>query len=283
MPEVALHVAAGGHRRDGQIVCGVDRYHPGHRPRGFDVHTQITRACGIMERTNTARSTPSIGRFSRYRPRPVRNRGSSERRAGWPNIEGGSVGTSPCSHRAWGRRAVIERGRRTSEPSEPARSWSGGAHERDRRVAGSPASAAPPKVRVVPVATLANPVGFTFTPDGRIVYAERDTGEVRFLNPRTGSNRLFFRIGGVNSDGERGALGVACTPTGRAPRSSTSTSHAGPGSEPIRNQLIRLRSRARPRAQTSRCCCSHRSASRANHNGGQDRVRPRRQALRRDR
>ena len=114
--------------------------------------------------------------------------------------------------------------------------------------AGSPAaSAAPPKVRVVPVATLANPVGFTFTPNGRIVYLERDTGEVRFLNPRTGSDRLFFRIGGVNSDGERGALGVALHPDWpRTPFVYVYVTR-GPGSEPIRNQLDPPARRARPR------------------------------------
>ena len=42
--------------------------------------------------------------------------------------------------------------------------------------AGSPAAnAAPPKIRVVPVATLANPVGFTFTPNGRIVVRSNAT------------------------------------------------------------------------------------------------------------
>ena len=99
------------------------------------------------------------------------------------------------------------------------------------------ATAAPPKVRVVPVATLANPVGFTFTPDGRIVYAERDTGEVRFLNPRTGSDHLFFRIGGVNSEGERGALGVALHPDW--PRTPFVYIYVtrGPGSRPLRTRL----------------------------------------------
>ena len=42
----------------------------------------LTRPCGMMERTNTARSASGIGTFSTYRPSPRRNRGSSVRRAG---------------------------------------------------------------------------------------------------------------------------------------------------------------------------------------------------------
>src|SRR4249920_2431902 len=44
-----------------------------------------------MDRTNTARSEPGTSMFSRYRPSPRRNRGSSVRSAGMPNVEGGTV------------------------------------------------------------------------------------------------------------------------------------------------------------------------------------------------
>lgn len=55
-----------------------------------------------------------------------------------------------------------------------------------------------PPVRVVTVAELDQPVGFTFAPSGRIVYLERATGEVRSLDLRTGRDRLWYRISGVN-------------------------------------------------------------------------------------
>ena len=78
---------------------------------------------------------------------------------------------------------------------------------------GSPAVAGDaPTVRAVKVAELDQPVGFTFTPRGRIVYLERATGRVRLLDPGSGRDRTWFHISGVNSDGERGALGVALHP-----------------------------------------------------------------------
>ena len=40
--------------------------------------------------------------------------------------------------------------------------------------------------RVVPVATLDDPVGFTFTPNGRVVYLERATGRGPLPEPTDG-------------------------------------------------------------------------------------------------
>jgi glucose/arabinose dehydrogenase len=68
-------------------------------------------------------------------------------------------------------------------------------------------------VRAVRVASnLANPVGFTFTPTGRLVYLERNTGWLRFRNLQTGVDHRVHRVSNVNFDGERGALGVAVHP-----------------------------------------------------------------------
>jgi glucose/arabinose dehydrogenase len=68
-------------------------------------------------------------------------------------------------------------------------------------------------VRAVRVAAnLASPVGFTFTPGGRLVYVERHTGWLRFRNLQTGFDNRIHRISNVNSNGERGALGVAVHP-----------------------------------------------------------------------
>lgn len=68
-------------------------------------------------------------------------------------------------------------------------------------------------VRAVRVASgLASPVGFTFTPSGRLVYLERNTGWLRFRNLQTDVDHRVHRIRNVDSSGERGALGVALHP-----------------------------------------------------------------------
>ena len=68
--------------------------------------------------------------------------------------------------------------------------------------------------RAVRVASgLASPVGFTFTPGGRLVYLERHTGWLRFRNLQTDADVRVHRVLSVNSDGERGALGVAVHPS----------------------------------------------------------------------
>jgi glucose/arabinose dehydrogenase len=73
-------------------------------------------------------------------------------------------------------------------------------------------------VTPVPVATgLASPVGFTFLPDGRLVYVERHTGWLRFRDLETGVDTQIYRIGNVNSEGERGAMGVAVHPAWPTP------------------------------------------------------------------
>ena len=67
--------------------------------------------------------------------------------------------------------------------------------------------------KAVRVATgLASPVGFTFTPGGRLVYLERNTGWLRFRNLKTDADVRVHRIRNINADGERGALGVAVHP-----------------------------------------------------------------------
>ena len=70
---------------------------------------------------------------------------------------------------------------------------------------------------------LNGPAAFTLTHKGTIVYLERGTGEVRFRNPRTGFDRRFFDIAGVDGSGERGRSASPCTPDGRRSPSSTST------------------------------------------------------------
>ena len=124
-----------------------------------------------------------------------------------------------------------------------------------------------PSVRVVTVAELDQPVGFTFAPNGRIVYLERATGQVRSLDPRSGRDRLWHRITGVNSDGERGALGVALHP--RWPREPWVYAYVSrtPAGGVLRNQLLRLRIRD-GRAVSRQVLLNSPIGGRANHNGG---------------
>jgi glucose/arabinose dehydrogenase len=64
-----------------------------------------------------------------------------------------------------------------------------------------------------PVATnLKDPVAFTLAGDGRIFYGERHSGQIRVINPATGSNSLFFTFPKVFSVSESGLLGIALDP-----------------------------------------------------------------------
>lgn len=98
-------------------------------------------------------------------------------------------------------------------------------------------------VRAVKIASgLNGSAAFTFTPKGIIVYLERGTGEVRFLNPDTGFDRRFFDLKGVSSDGERGALGVALHPNWpRKPFVYVYVTRSVNGG--LRNQILRIRER----------------------------------------
>jgi aldose sugar dehydrogenase len=59
---------------------------------------------------------------------------------------------------------------------------------------------------------LHEPVGFTFTPNGRIFYVEKSSGEIHLLNPDTDKHPLYYTVKHVLSDGERGTLGIALHP-----------------------------------------------------------------------
>jgi glucose/arabinose dehydrogenase len=135
-------------------------------------------------------------------------------------------------------------------------------------VGATPASAGgAPDVRVVTVARLNQPVGFTFTPTSNIVYLERATGEVRILHPRSGRDRLWHRISGVDSEGERGALGVALHPGWpRMPYVYVYVSRA-PADGALRNQVLRLRIRD-GRSVGRDVLLNSPIGGRANHNGG---------------
>jgi len=89
---------------------------------------------------------------------------------------------------------------------------------------------------------LDGPAGFTFLPNGRIVYLERQTGEVRILNPDTGFDRLFFTVKRVNGVDERGALGVAVHP--KWPEQPYIYVYATRNVDgKLKNQIVRIRSK----------------------------------------
>jgi glucose/arabinose dehydrogenase len=132
----------------------------------------------------------------------------------------------------------------------------------------APASAGgAPDVRVVTVARLNQPVGFTFTPAGRIVYLERATGQMRILDPRSGRDRLWHRITGVDSEGERGALGVALHPRWPRMRFAYVFVSRTPRDGALRNQVLRLRIRG-GRSVDRAVLLNSPIGGRANHNGG---------------
>ncbi len=56
------------------------------------------------------------------------------------------------------------------------------------------------------------PAAFTFAPDGRIFYGERLTGQIRIYDPKDRSNTLFYKVGRLRADHDRGLLGLALDP-----------------------------------------------------------------------
>src|SRR5215210_388957 len=81
-------------------------------------------------------------------------------------------------------------------------------------VTGLLASPARAATVATPVATgLDFPAAFTFLPDGRILYGERFTGEIRLRDPARGTDDLVFTIPNVAGSGEQGLLGLALDPS----------------------------------------------------------------------
>jgi glucose/arabinose dehydrogenase len=122
-------------------------------------------------------------------------------------------------------------------------------------------------LKAVPVATgLDQPTGFTFTPGGKIWYIDKPTGQVRILNPSTGSDHLFTDIAGVDGSGERGGLGIALHPRWPAkPFVYVYVTRTDNGK--VRNELIRYRADGgHPSGKITLFRWAVTSAT--NHNGG---------------
>lgn len=100
--------------------------------------------------------------------------------------------------------------------------------------------AAPGGLEAVPVKSgLANPAGFTFLPNGRIVYGERNTGRVMLLNPESGKQSVIDKIPDVRSSGEQGLLGLAVDP--RWPNKRFVYAYATRQVETLQNQILKIK------------------------------------------
>jgi glucose/arabinose dehydrogenase len=116
-------------------------------------------------------------------------------------------------------------------------------------------------------ADLEFPAAFAVAPGGRIVYAERYTGEIRVYNPSTGSDTLFFTVTNVATAGEQGLLGVALHPkllSGRPFVYAYATRNTESG---LQNQILRIRIRAGGN-HTSSVIFSSDVTPTGSHNGG---------------
>ena len=135
-----------------------------------------------------------------------------------------------------------------------------------------PAVTAPPAAAAVtfnadPVAVgLDQPVAFTFTPNRRIFYVEKDTGEVRIYNPVTDSDSLFTTVPGVDGQGERGTLGIALHP-GYPTRPFVYVYATRNVGGVLQNQILRFTSNAGV-GTNRRTIFSTRASSSPYHNGG---------------
>jgi glucose/arabinose dehydrogenase len=86
---------------------------------------------------------------------------------------------------------------------------------------------------------LANPAGFTFLPDGRILYGERNTGRVMLLNPKTGKDKLMYTVTNIRSSGEQGLLGLAVDP--KWPKRPFVYAYATRQVSSLQNQILKIK------------------------------------------
>jgi glucose/arabinose dehydrogenase len=77
----------------------------------------------------------------------------------------------------------------------------------------SPAGALGASAQQVSPTALNFPATFTLTPNGgRILYGERFSGRISWLNPATGARTPFFTVPNVSTSGDQGLLGLALNP-----------------------------------------------------------------------
>jgi glucose/arabinose dehydrogenase len=104
-----------------------------------------------------------------------------------------------------------------------------------------PGSALGADAQPISNSTLAFPAAFTITPTGdRILYGERLTGRIGWLNPSTGAHTTLFTVPNVSAAGEQGVLGLALSP--RYPRDRRVWAYVTRTvSGSVENQLVRIR------------------------------------------
>lgn len=135
-----------------------------------------------------------------------------------------------------------------------------------------PALLAPPAsagtITIQPVKTgLAFPAAFTFTPGGKIVYAQRFTGQIRVFDPVANTDTLFFTIPNLATAGEQGLLGLEVHPqltSGKPFVYAYATQNVG-GTP--KNQITRIRIRQTGGPTSSVIFTSNVNAA-SIHNGG---------------
>ena len=110
------------------------------------------------------------------------------------------------------------------------------------------------------------PAAFTFGPDRRIWYGERNTGDIRILNRSTGADHRFFVVGRVDGTGERGLLGIALSPNFRR-TSEVYVYVTRKVAGRLRNQILRIHAR-HGRGRRARVIFSSPASSSPYHNGG---------------
>lgn len=130
-----------------------------------------------------------------------------------------------------------------------------------------PSAFAAPRIHARRVAgNLDRPVAFAFGPGRTIWYVEKDTGEIRILDPRSGKDALFYDVRGVSAAGERGVLGIALHPRyPSAPFVYVYVTRSVSGA--LRNQILRLTDDGGSGARL-RVIFSSPASSSPYHNGG---------------
>jgi glucose/arabinose dehydrogenase len=136
-------------------------------------------------------------------------------------------------------------------------------------------TAADAKIKAVPVdETLDVPVGFTFAPDGRIFYTEKfadadGDGQVRVLDRAADTDTLFYEFTDVNSEGERGVLGVALHPDYPAtPEVFVYVTRRPAPADPLENEIVKLTEVGGVGTAPDIIWSAPVAEPRTNHNGG---------------
>jgi glucose/arabinose dehydrogenase len=90
---------------------------------------------------------------------------------------------------------------------------------------------------------LNNPAAFTFAGNGKILYGERQTGEIRVYDPIAHTDTLAYTVTNLSTQGEQGLLGLAIDPqfaSGQPFAYAYATRNNG---GQLQNQILRLRYR----------------------------------------